>query len=415
MAFDPNQPAPGRYSGWAKGMDNRRADFDLPVDVLRDAVNVDVHSSGQVKMRRGIVQVIPDANAHSVYSDGKRLVWATPNTLKMADANMDKITLLTDSRLANPLSYTLVNGEIYFSNEQINGKINALGAYEKWGIVPPSTQPTLSAVTGPYLFQVVVAFVTLSGEESGSGLPVQVMTTDPATIIVSNIPQSSDSRVVATRIYVTGPDGDVYFRNQDVPTGITNEILYGPFDNGMFLKNQFNANPPPGQLIEKHKGWIFIAIGNLLIHTDALRYGIYEDTASFFMFPERLTLLKAVPDGVYVSADKTYFLPNAGTEDVQQIPVLPYRAIEGAACHLPNSEDVAWMSERGLVRGSAGGQVVNLTEGQIAVDKFTRGCLGYAKNNGHQALVSIMTGATPNPMVSPDFVALDAIRKAEIV
>jgi hypothetical protein len=405
-----------QYSGWPQGMDNRRSDFDIPKPVLRNGVNVDILSSGRVRRRRGIAQAIADPGAHSVFSDGVRLVWATANKLKTAiPPNFTASVLLTDARLAGPLSYAVVNGEIYFSNELVNGKINAAGTYEAWGIIPPAFAPTLSATAGTRIVQVNCVFVTATGEESGAPAVASVVSCgDTPSILATNIPQSGDSRVVATRLYATTLDGTALYAEADIPVGVTSYTLTGFFGRGEMLKTQGMFPPPPGQLLDYYNGKIYIAADKVIWNTQPLRYGICDYEHDFLMYPARVTLLKSVTDGQYVSSDQTYFLPQIGTDAVENRDLLPYKAIEGAAMTLPDSKDVIWLSERGFVRGTAGGGMKNLTEGQIAVDRFTRACIGTIEREGHKAVVAIAKTGTVNPLTSSDYRAAEARRTAEV-
>lgn len=415
------------YKGFPKGIDNRSADFAVQDGFLRDGINVDITNSGNVRRRRGMAQRIASSGAHSVFSDGKRMVWATVDKLYMTDTGLAPTLLLTDPALGmQPLSYAAVNGDIYFSNEYTNGKILASGAaFEPWGIIPPQWGPvcTGSAITGQARqYQVTCTFITASGEESGAPLGVTVLCGDTPRINCTQIPQSIDPRVVATRLYVTNIDDTIFSRAMDVPKGTTSAVINGWFANGAALKTQFNSNPPYGQLLEYHNGRIYIAQGNVLWWTEALRYSIYDNTANFIVFPERITMIKSLGEqspqahhGMFISADQTYFMPFSGTEDVKSWPKLPYRAVEGAAIRLPNSPDVIWFSDRGFVRGTAGGQAANLTEGQIAVDKYQHGAMGYTEINGHKSVVAVLQNSLVPSFASPDVAAADAIRQTEIV
>jgi hypothetical protein len=404
------------YRGFPQGVDNRRASFDVPRSRLRDGVNVDVlTANGKVRMRRGLRQAIADPDAHSGFSDGLRIIWATKTQLKLAGPNLVPKVLLTDPRLSVPLSCVPLHGEIYFSNEYINGKVNVLDLYEPWGITPPAAAPVLTAPTGDKFVQVTCAFVAASKEISGAPLAAVVACTCDPVIQVSSIPQSTDSRVVSTRLYVTGIDGTEFFAEVDVPAGTTTFTLRGKFGKGERLNTQFMQPPPPGQLLEYLNGRIYIGRGPLVLQTEPLRYGVYDPEADYLMYPERVTLLKGVEDGMYTSADRTYFEGGIGTPDLSHSPVLPYRAIEGAACNLPNSKDVMWFSERGFVRGAASGAVKNLTEGQVAVSAYARACLGIVENDGHKAVIAIAKDdGRPSPLVARDYVAADATRATEI-
>lgn len=416
------QVDPIRYNGFPKGVDNLHTDLDVPEGALRGGVNVDVLTSGRVRMRRGIRQSIADAGAHSLFSDGARRVWATANTLKIADRNGNKTTLLTDVRFATPLSYVALHGEIYFSNEYVNGKVNVLGAYEPWGVIPPSVAPTLSATTGVRFVHVTCVFlarrIALDGttvlEESGAPLAASVACGDDPYISLTFIPQSSDSRVTATRIYATGLNGKEFYAKIDVPAGVTTCVIHGPFGTGVQLETMHLQPPLPGQYIDYCQGKIYIAVGSNVIHTTPLRYGLYDPEENYLMYPERVTLLRAVEDGLFIASRDTRFVPGTGTGEVQNKLVLPYRAIEGESVHIPNSKDVMWLSERGFIRGAPGGGVANVTEDQLAIDRHSRVAMGVLERGGHKAVVAITQGREPNPLVSADYIAAEALRLAEL-
>lgn len=419
MLIDP-QTGKVRLEGWVEGMDNRSDDHDIADSRLRDAVNVQILKSGKVKSRPGITPRMISSGAHSLFATDYFMVWATAASMCVSSDGVTKTLVLTDARLSSPISFVEVNGEIYWSNEKINGKINTLGAYEKWGIDIPATDvvllgSTVEAGVLPRLYQVVCAFVTADGEESGSGNVVQVTAGDFPSISVFNIPQSADARVIATRLYITNIDGAIFYAQKDIPKGITSTVLQGFFANGKQLKNLFMGPPPPGQLLDYRAGKIYIASGSVVWITDPLNYGIVDMNVGFYMYSERVTLVKAVPDGFFVSSDKTYFITETSPKDVSQTLAFPHKAVEGAACSLPNTSDVMWFSDRGFVRGSTGGKVVLLTEDRLAVDFYDRGTMAYSHIAGHQAVTVMLQGGVPNPEINPDFVAAEATRRLELI
>lgn len=414
----------GRMSGWARGMDNRRANVDIPVDVLRNAVNVDILTSGKARMRRGISQAISDAGAHSLWAGKSRMLWGTATTLNTCTTNLAKIVLATDPKYAQPISFVEVNGDVYFSNGLINGKVTAEGVLEQWGIVGPSAPPTCtsldSATTKDREYMVTCVFVTADGEESGAPTAVKVLCGQEPIIGLTNVPQSSDARVVATRVYVSEVNGTMMYAHSDIPTGVTMGYLSKPFStHGKKLDTMHMSTIPPGHIVEYYNGRLYVAADNIVYFTDALRYGLHDSKHGYYMFPERVTLLKAVDDGLFVSSDTTYFLdgsPKPATQgsSVSLRPVLPYKAVEGASCNVPNSHDVMWLSERGIVRGGAGGQVANLTEDQIAMDQTDRAALGVLEIDGFKGVMAIMRESRLSPLASDDYVESEVERLTEV-
>lgn len=403
----PVQPyAGGRIDGWVAGVDNRASDADVPRASLRDALNVDILTSGKVRRRRGMRSVIADTGAHSVTSNGRFLIWATPTTLNVGGPNNTKTVILTDARLAVPLSYASVNGDMYFSNEQINGIVTAAGIYIPWGVTPPPAPAFVLPSGAVAQVMITFTFVLASGEESGAPLGQAYPSSYGALMNITGIPQSSDSRVVATRVYASEFNGEAFYAVADVPAGVTS-LGINPAIKGQPLETQFMIPPPPGQLIDVQNGIVYIAFGKTVVHTQPMRYNLYAPDEAFYSFEARVTFIAAVNDGLYVSAEQTYFLLKSGTDDVTQAPQLPYRAIEGASCDGLDDENEYWMSERGLIQGTPSGDMTNLTENQIALDSHVRGSLGVLENNGHKALIAVMQGVTAaSTLASKDYLAV---------
>lgn len=430
------QRLPVDMAGWPKGMDNRRKDYDIGRDTLRDAVNVNIRSSGKPEMRYGPRQVLADSGAHSGFSNGTALLWATANALKrMVPNGGAPATLLTDARLGTPLSMLELHGDTYFSNELVNGMVNGYtGLYEPWGIVPPVSAPSAGGNGGNRFVAVTCTFVIgrtfFDGntvlEESGAPTGVQVAVSDTPTVKLTSIPQSSDPRYLFTRIYATGVDGKEYFRVIDLPAGVTAFTLAPgagtapTWGEGEPLKTLLNANPPCGQLIDYGDGVIYIAVGNVVYHTLPLRYGMFDNDAAYYYFPHRVTLVRYVPAGsdgpagLFVSADRTYFIEAAGTKDARPLRRLEYKAIEGASMRFPESHEVMWLSERGFILGKPGGKVVNLTEDQIAMDSFPRAAMGFMEMDGHRSVMAVGIGSSVTPLLSNDWVADEAERVCEV-
>jgi len=226
--------------------------------------------------------------------------------------------------------------------------------------------------------------------------------------------QSTDARVKWTRIYVTAVDGTEFYKEVDVPAGVTTTTIRGHFGAGQILETQFMQPPPPGQLITYCNGRIYIASGKNFFPTEPLRYGLYNPDAGFFMEPERITLLKGMEDGLFLSSDRTYFHAGIGTSEVRRIQVLPYRAIEGAICTVPDTDEAIWLSERGVIRGGNGGSVKNLTDGQVAMETLTRPCIGILERKGHKAIVMIGEEGRSSALAHEDFTAAEAARLSNL-
>lgn len=391
--------------GWSGGVNNRQTDYDLASDELRDGVNVDVLLSGKIRRRRGMSQAFADPGAHSLYSDNSNFYWATQATLRKSTPDFVVQTLDTGAKYASPISFAGLNNTTYFSSETVNGAIIG-GALIPWGITPPDRAPLVSSASwGQLYYHVTCTFVLASGEESGAPASAVTLSDSSETLNLSAIPQPTDNRVTAVRLYVS-PMGSVeMFHYSDIPVGRLTYTVRGPFGQGPLLRTQFHAPPPLGQLIERYYGYMLVASGSVLYYTTPFSPNLVDMRKGFIPFPERITMVMAVNDGFYVSSDQTYFVSGFNTPSMQLNPVLPYRAIERAAAHIPNSNDVIWLSERGFVLGSASANVRNMTEGKVVVEKADGGCLGVVERDGDKRFVAVVADGAPPPLVSSGFLA----------
>ena len=422
----------GRMNGWDAGMNNRHDNVDLRVNELRNAVNVDILKSGKVRMRRGIAQIIADAGAHSIFGAEKFMLWATTTALKKCTPNFAVSTLASSSAYASPLSFVeMFDKSVYFVNEFLNGHVTSLGALEPWGIVPPTVAPvatSLDSGTKDREYQVTVTFVLATGEESGAPTSRKVLCSTTPIIGLSSIPVSLDPRVAYVRIYVSDVDGTMMYKYADIVNGITSYNIYVTYTPtgsvftgfGQKLETQnMGVMPVGGQLVEYYNGRLYVAKGNIVYFTEPLRYGLHNPVHGYYMFPERVTLLKAVDAGLFVSSDMTYFIdgspqPTTKGSTVDLKPVLPYKAIEGAHCNMPKTKDVMWLSERGVILGKQDGSATNVTEKRIAMDVAARACMGVLESNGFKGVLTVMRSSTLSPETSDDYIESEVQRLTEV-
>jgi hypothetical protein len=187
---------------------------------------------------------------------------------------------------------------------------------------------------------------------------------------------------------------------------LTNNISIYAYEDGVIrsLRStdvQFRKTMPPGYLLELHRGRMFIAktietFGDdgsgvseykrsqeILMQSEAGDYERYDtrDDKSWQSFPSKLTMIKSVGDGLFVSADKTYFLAggrlglDAGglrDDSIRVTKVDDYPAIVGTPKKIRGAmiggeyydNAVLWETELGICVGSSGGKFKYLTEGR---------------------------------------------------
>jgi hypothetical protein len=155
---------------------------------------------------------------------------------------------------------------------------------------------------------------------------------------------------------------------------------------------------PPGNIIAHLNGVMYVATQDGIWHSETFRFGLCNVNENFYLYPTAPTILLATPDGLYVSADKSYFISSPATLDAKQTVTLPFGGVFGTGVYLPDSTDVAWFSPRGQVIASGGAAKV-VTAGHYAPGTMTAGASFVREQEGLRQIVNVATQYTSNPLV----------------
>ena len=146
---------------------------------------------------------------------------------------------------------------------------------------------------------------------------------------------------------------------------------------------------PPGACIAHHAGRLLVAVGSALIYSEPFTPNLRDESRGFEIFPAPITCIAAVEAGVFVMADKTYYLPG-GLPAQSLRAVLPYGALAGSVGYRKDGS-AHWMSERGVVSASAQGELANLQERHVAMQAAGAGATLYREADGMRAIVSALS------------------------
>jgi hypothetical protein len=416
MAFtrDPNsdlQLPPLRLEGWPKGVDNLRKGFDISEGFLRDAVNVDISNNGKIKRRAGSTSYIAGTSCHSLYSYGNFMCHVDNGNLKVYNANK---TLLSTTPV-NPLAifaYETVNGDTYCTNGVNTYVISSSGVVSPWGVPNPLFQPTLARFPGALFagtYQLAITYVSSTGEESGTGRAATITVPDESSIVVTGFPVTPTG-VAKVRVYLSNPDGgEMYLYNEynnQVDSAQISASALGPQ-----LRTQFMSKLPAGSDVAYSQGRLFVASDNVVYYSQPLRYGLYNNTSDFLLFPTPVKLIWGAFDGLYVATEtETYFVVGAGTDAQEQKLVLPTGAIPGTKARMPDKVGEMWMTPKGVVRAYAGGQIDNISYDKVSIGEYKSGAAIIREDDGLRRFVS----SVKIPKVGTQFATMDFF-DAEVV
>lgn len=151
---------------------------------------------------------------------------------------------------------------------------------------------------------------------------------------------------------------------------------------------QFSAMPA-GSALAYHGGRLLVALGSALIYSEPFTPNLRDESRGFEIFPAPITCMAAVEDGIFVMADKTYFLPGGMPAEAMRA-VLSYGALQQQPGYRPDG-GAHWMSERGIVSAQSNGSLVNLQEQRIAMQASGSSSTLYREEDGMRSIVAALS------------------------
>jgi len=172
-------------------------------------------------------------------------------------------------------------------------------------------------------------------------------------------------------------DGTVFYAN-----GFENGMIINGISHPWMVNEHVGAETtrhfseaPIGNHLEYFYGRIFIAVGDTLYWSEPYAYGKYDLTRCFVQFSSKITMVKAVEGGLFVSDQKdTWFLRGTDPSEFTQAKVAAYPAyewsvaidyIEAGEIGYPPGLSVMWVSKQGACLGHATGLFFNLTKEKV--------------------------------------------------
>lgn len=394
------------------GENNRLVDHKLWTKdgaFVRHAVNVDITETGGFTRRKGTTKVYGGADCHSLWTGSNHTYFVDYDTLYRIDkigATVDKTAMVTVSP-GKRVSYTDTPiGVICSDGSSLwNLTDGSLAGVESPRSTPKLTASATGSLTGG-MYQVTVSFVAPNGEESGALAPVSIEVPDNGAITLSQIPQSAG---LSTCVYLTSVNGDNLFRHE-LTTSTTLTLSVAPNPGAVRCQTMLLTRMPPGQIVAYLNGRLFVASGQYLFYSEPYGVHLFDPSKNYIPFTENVTMVEPCQNGLYVSADQTYWVAG-DIEKAELSPVLPYRAILSTSQPTPNANTCWWMSERGTVVGGQNGDVKNLQETTVAVEPALVGASLYREQDGLKQMVSSLFSPQQTVTAASSYMDAEVIRK----
>lgn len=252
-------------------------------------------------------------------------------------------------------------------------------------------------------YQAAVTFLDAHGDEGGTTEAIQI-TVPALSSLIFNLPAPPAGGQV--RLYV-GPlnGGTKYLQFQGTGTYICSSID----DSGARLDTQFLHEPVMGDFIEAHNSVLLIVDGSTLHMTLPLRPHLRSAIKGWYQFAKPLDLVASVDGGLYVAADKTYFLTDIETQNPGSKEVFPFGAVRGTATR-GVLEEVLWMTQYGLAKSNGQGAATLISAANFVPELASSGSSSVVEHNGNQLVVTTLKGAKgPNPLAASDYYETEII------
>lgn len=367
-------------------------------DYLRVADNIDVTDSQTLRRREGWQKVLDGQQMHSLYGldDGTALVVDYDSLYRVSatGALINKEALLGFLTPGLSMSYCKVAGQIVMSNSVDIWTMKG-DAISKLAINLPGRLPDISVAVGAGampagLYQIYITFKHRDGRESGSSQPAQVSVPANGAIRIHGLPHQADAGVQWVCLYMTQANGDVFYLVDTVAIG-TAEVNIPVLPSGGTRCMTERMHPiPAGHIVREHRGRLLVANANVLYRSQPWAYGLYKPAEDYIPFPSPITVLEPVTGGVYVVADKTYFIAEDFADGIRE--VLPFGAAAGTVAQVDDT-GVYWFSDRGLVLAGADGQVRQLHSERLTVEPAKNAALMVREENGlRQVIAAVRDG-----------------------
>lgn len=172
----------------------------------------------------------------------------------------------------------------------------------------------------------------------------------------------------------------IYYSNEFEIGFVRNSTDNGVVDPSMAFKKDI----PAGQLLAVYNSSLFVARDETLYISDPL-CDYYDIRKGYRRFNNRITMVRPVSDGIYISDDRIWFMSGPSNEDFELSEAYPSQALPNTDVNVAGqyvSEDgmqgvvAIWTSRDGICLGDSKGKVISLTESRY--DYGTAGTSGTA-------------------------------------
>lgn len=345
---------------------------------VREALNVDIESTGRARMRAGLRKLVDTA---------LNSLWQSPLHGDVFAQLGDKWVKVDDrtSWATEPLA-TIGEGPV--NHLVLNNVVLAAGSAgifqydgqraQKFTIDTPPAPLVVAGDDGALdkgSYGVALSWLR-NGMESSVSRMTRCEVGQNGQLAIT-LPMCLDPGVTHVRLYVTRPDGTELRRVEDYH--ISKHMV------GVSLLPKDGAAPqfqhlepmPTGIYFAHWRGRLLTARANVLRFSEPMAYHLHNPLRAFVQMPQRITFVQPVDGGIWVGqVDHVAFLSGTSLEDLQLQRKSAKAPVPGSAVVLDaevvgteisagGAQVAAWLAENGYVIGTASGSVLECNAGRL--------------------------------------------------
>lgn len=358
-----------------KGIDNISHDDEMETRTkeggfirLRDAVNIDVSSSGRASIRR-TGKAISDIAYKSLWQSslhgdvfgvlGLHLVKINPT-----DWSHEVLGLLKSDQV----SYEIINNMIYICDGYALYTFNG-AVLENLTLDTPSSVMCHKREDGALKqgqYNIAITWQA-NGKESGLSPLCDIQVNEHSMIEVI-LPFCFDSSVDTVNVYCTSRDGTDLRKFKSFPI-IERVINISNIENlGRSIQFKDLSPMQPGKFLGYWQGRLLTADRNVVRFSQALNFHLFDERYDYIAMPQRITFMNPVDGGIWIGqVDHVVFLSGEQPQNLNFMKKTAQAPIPNSALYM-SSEDlgevaqggraVVWLSQHGYVIGSPIGTLI---------------------------------------------------------
>jgi len=381
------------------GLNLKNDPMGLKKGELVAADNIDIDDNFKPRTRRGFSNVYA-GKIRSLHGNDNLMLFVTG--VQLYSYAPVPVLIRSNMHSFNPCAFVDVGDETYYCDGLVNGKFVG-EEHVSWAVEEPGGLAQMSAVSGSLYegcYHINITYLHQDGRESGCGSSLKIDVPAGSGIKLTNIAQPGSSDISKISVYCTEANGSTLYRRAELDVGTTAYTINSKRTD-VDLMTQFKRPPPIGEHLAFSGSRVFVATDNFLFASLPFTYHLFDLTKDYWVFPAPITMLAQHQTGVFVSADKLYFLSTVNDEWPLRT-ISKYKAITGTVTYIDGQEFEEeidellplWVSQNGVLVGLPNGKVKNLTEGKIDIGESTSGASIVRKESGlSQIVTSVKPGA----------------------